>query len=108
MGLTPFEGRDVLATRVAITRAGDGLSKAMEIQPEELELGDTVFVLLECSVDKLRFEPLADTDALLRVHVLRAGTATMVDAKVATKPLDEQRRRIEKAKGVERLPLDDD
>jgi hypothetical protein len=98
MGLTPFEHRDVLATKVAIT---------MEIEPDELELGTTVYVLLECSVDKVRFEPLADTDALIRIHVLRAGTATLVDEKMAAKPLDAQRRRIERARGVERLPLDD-
>jgi hypothetical protein len=107
MGLTPFEGRDVIATKVAITRAGDGLSKAMEVEPDELDLGTTVVVVLECEVDKVRFEPVADTEALTRIHTLKAGTATIVESKVVAKALDDQRRRIEQAKGVERLPMDE-
>lgn len=106
MGLSPFEGRDVLATRVAITRAGDGLSKAMEVDPDELVLGDVVTVVLECTVDRVRFEPIKDVDALVRVHTLRAGTATIVGRELVADALDAQQRRLEAANGVERLSLD--
>lgn len=34
-----FSGRSVIKTAVAITNAGDGLSQAMKIEPELLELG---------------------------------------------------------------------
>lgn len=104
--LVPFEGRDVLGTRVAITRAGDGLSKAMEIEPTVLEVGDTVIVVLECTVDSVRHERVKDTDCLIRLHRLRAGVATLLDAPNVRKAIASQRRRLDDAAG--RTPLFDD
>lgn len=103
--LTPFDGREVLNTTVAIRNAGDGLSKAMEIDPIELHHGDSVYVVLECEVEKLRFDPIKDTQALSRVHMLKAGVATLVDEALVADALDAQRRAIEEAAGVQRLPL---
>jgi hypothetical protein len=100
MGLARFEDRDVVRTAVAVTNAGDGLSAAMKIQPTELHLGETVYVVLETTVAKVRFDP-ADKDEpdgeVIRVHVLRAGTAAMVERKLVGKLLDAQAARIRKA-----------
>lgn len=104
--LSDFEGRHVGLSRVAITNAGDGLSKALAIDPMELSLGDMVYVVLETEVSKIRFDESKDGDDLTRVHVLKAGTATLVDEDLVRDHLDRQAQRIEQAQGVHRLPLD--
>lgn len=105
-----FSGRNVIKTAVAITNAGDGLSQAMKIEPELLELGEKRYVVLECEVAKIRFEEVAGTEALARVHVLRAGTATLIDGEVVREAIDVQREKIDRAReaeaGVQRLPTD--
>lgn len=107
--LTPFDGKPVLRTTISVTNAGDGLSEAMAIDPRELHHGEVVHVVLECEVAKVRFDPIKDApDHLTRVHQLRAGTATIVDAAMVQDVLDRQRLAIEKAKeaaaGIARLP----
>lgn len=106
--LSRFDGRDVLRTTIAITNAGDGLSEAMAVDPRELHLGERVRVVLDCEVAKVRFDPIKGTDALARVHVLRAGDATIVDDDLVEEHLRVQRERIavakEQAAGIVRLP----
>jgi hypothetical protein len=110
--LSPFEGRDVITTRIAITNAGDGLSEALAVEPNEMHLGETVYVVLECEVAKIRHDPVKDTDGLARVHTLKAGTGTIVDAGLVQDVIADQARRNqlarEQAEGVQRLDLDDD
>lgn len=99
-----FEGHKVTTSRVAVTNAGDGLSEAMAIDPGELALGSTVYVVLECSVAKVRYEPAQRESAdLTRVHVLRAGLATLVDERAVRKALREQRRKLDEARGIAEL-----
>ena len=76
--LSKFEGREVVDTKMKITNAGDGLSAAMEIEPVELHLRQTVQVLLECEVSKVAFENATEGDGVIRVPTLRAGRATLV------------------------------
>lgn len=101
--LHKFEGKEVIGTKVKITGAGDGLSQALAIEPTELGLGDTVLVLTECVVDKITYERVKDTSVLQRVQSLKASTATIVDAEFAGDRLEQQRIKIEQAKGVDRL-----
>lgn len=106
--LEPFEGKEVVKTSIAITNAGDGLSEAMKVKPTMMKLGQTVYVLMECEVAKIRHEELKDTDTLNRVHVLKAGAATIVTKKFAEDHIKAQKAEIERAKdaaaGVERIP----
>jgi hypothetical protein len=109
--LKPFEGADVLRTQVAVTNAGDGLSQALAIQPQALALGTTAYVVLECRVQQIKHVPAVDKDhpeeGLTRIHVLRAGRATLVDRESVLKALDDQAERIriaqEEAQGIQRL-----
>lgn len=103
--LTPFEGADVLQTSIKVTRAGDGLSDALAIDPAEYHLGDTVHVVLECTVAKVDYQPIPGVEALRRIHTLAAGTASIVDPEMVREVLDAQRLAIEQARGIERLPL---
>lgn len=104
--LTAYEGKDVLSTSVAITGAGDGLSKAMSVEPVELHHGQRVFVVLECTTDKVRYDPVKDTEGLTRVHMLKAGMATLVDEDLVRDALDTQKRKIEAASGIMHLPME--
>lgn len=106
--LESFDGRDVRSTAISITNAGDGLSKSMKIDPKELHIGETVFVVLECEVAKLRFVPIGETSDLTREHILRAGAGTLVDKDLVESVIDEARARIlqaeEEAKGLQQIP----
>lgn len=111
--LSSYKGRDVLNTAISIRNAGDGLSEAMAIDPEELEIGTTVYVVLECEVDKHTHAPIKEApDCLTLKQVLKAGTATLVDASLVSKLLNDQAEKIRRAKedaaGVNRLPYGDE
>lgn len=101
--LTPFDERGVVKATIAVTNAGDGLSKALEVRPQEYHHGDIVHVVLRCTVSKVTFVEDADTDELVRVHTLKAGTSTIVDGKLVSKVLAQQEKEIEAAKGVLQL-----
>ena len=104
--LAPYDGRPVIQTPVSITRAGDGLSKAMKVDAVDLHIGQTVTVVLECSTAAHTLEPMDPDDPsspLIRKQVLRAGRATIVDPALVGDLLDEQQRRIEEAEGKQRL-----
>lgn len=105
--LGTFDGLDVITSSVAITNAGDGLSQAMSIDRRQLHHGETVYVVLECEVVDIQFPKIKDTESLNRKHNLRAGTATIVEKDAVIEVIDEQRVKIERAQGVEQLPLGD-
>lgn len=108
--LGSFEGRTVTRTTIAVKNAGDGLSQALKIEPQLLHQGDTVYVVLECVVGPIKFDPYAD-DVCSRVQELRAGAATIIDADVVRSAIEDQKERIRVAedaeKGVRELPTDE-
>lgn len=111
--LSPFDGRAVIRTQIAVTNAGDGLSNALKIEPREFRHGEVVYVVLECEVSKVGFVPVAaDVEELSRVHTFKAQGATIVDAAVVRAHLDEQAERIrlahEQSQGIVRLPYEGD
>lgn len=107
--LGKYQGKDVLRTSVSIRNAGDGLSEALAIEPEELKIGTTVFVVLECEVDAHDHKRMKKVkNAMELVQVLKAGVATLVDEGLVRDLIDEQAQRIETAReeaaGVTKLP----
>jgi hypothetical protein len=101
-----FGGLPVVSTAVKVTNAGDGLSAAMTLDPEAFSLGQTVVLVLECTVTRVAFEPVSKNTptVLQRVHTLKAGTATTTTREGAVgKALDAAAVKIEQAKGIERL-----
>jgi hypothetical protein len=102
--LTPFDDREVTETTVRIVGAGDGLSESMEVEPVELHHGQRVHVVLRGEVTKITYEPTKDGDELRRVHTIRAVFGTLVDEAAVRKVLDAQRKAIDKAHGLARLP----
>jgi hypothetical protein len=106
--LKPFDDRDVTEATIRIVRAGDGLSDALEVDPVEFALDDIVHVVLRCQVTRIAYEEIKDSDELRRVHTLRATSGTIVDEQFAKAVLAEQQTLIERARGVQRLPIDGD
>lgn len=110
MDLEAFDGRDVRRTTIAITGAGDGLSEALALDPQQLHIGDRVFVVVEAKVRDVRFKPIKDTEDLQREHVAVAAVATLVDEPVVREVLDQQIVRLLDAKkardGQERFDIE--
>lgn len=105
--LAPFEGKDVLQVGIELPGAAGGLRESLRVDPQEFHQGDKVYVVHETTCAKVRFEPIDKADPSgpqRRVHVLGVTTATIVDADLVAQQLDAQRRRIEDAKGLQRLP----
>ncbi len=92
--LSEYQGHLVTGATVSIRNTGDGLSQAMKVDPVELELGATVYVVLACEVEKHRFEPADFANDLVLVNMLKAGAATIVDRKVVGKFIDAQSKKI--------------
>lgn len=61
-------------------------------------------IALEWVCTKIGFVEIKDTDCLSRVATLRASNATIIDRDVVADALDAQALKIEKAKGVQRIP----
>lgn len=103
--LTAFEGDPVLSAGVEVRNAAGGLNEALGVEPVEYHKDDTVVVILECDVSKIRFYPVKDTDGWRRVHILTATNAAVVDKSLVEDVLEAQRIKIEEAKGISRLPF---
>ena len=99
-----FEGREVTDIKMKITRAGDGLSKAMKIDPVVLHSGQYVDVVLRCKVGQIIFKPDEDTDTSERVQELRALMATIVDSDAVTEILEQHQKALDEAEGVLQFP----
>jgi hypothetical protein len=91
--LEVYEGKDVVSTGVAIRNTGHGLEETMRTEPTLLHHGEKVYVLIECDVEKVRYDPV-DKDnrggEQTRVHMLVAGTSTFLDAEQARGAIEKQ------------------
>lgn len=104
--LGSFDGAPVLATSIRITNAGDGLSKALAVDPQIIHPDEKIYVVLETTCAQITFKPVKDTDGMLRLHTLSAGAATIVDKNLVADVLAKQVIRLEEAAGLLRLPMD--
>lgn len=114
--LPTFDGRDVIASTIAVRKAGDGLSEALSIEPAPFHIGETVFVVLECEVTAVNHLPIPKAESVLaRKHVLTTETATIVDGALVAEVLGQQKAKLETARleaqrakeekdGVQRVP----
>jgi hypothetical protein len=112
-GMPEFEGKPVAASGIRITRAGDGLSEAMNLDPTELPHGAEVYIVLKGEVARVSHDPIPKTDGLLqRVHVVRATEAALVSHEDVKDLLEREQERVallrEEKAGVTRLPMGED
>lgn len=119
--LQPFDGTPVVRATIQITKAGDGLSDALKVEPREFHLDDEVYVVLRTRCSRVLFKPMDKDDAsmLVRIHTLEAGDATIVDAGLVEQVVaetaqrvaemrDAERRAKEAEAGIQRLSFSDD
>lgn len=93
--LGTYQGEPVLKTTIKLVRAGDGLSKAMKIEPELLPVGSKGMLLVEYEVDQHAHKRITDTDAFELVQTLVALTVTPVDDKSSQRKIERQRRKLD-------------
>ncbi len=98
MSLKPFEGKSAIGCAVIITKAGDGLSDALKVDPVELHLGDRVFYVLEGEVDQVGFKRLnAASNELMRVHRIVTQRITAVDGSDVLAYLEDAESHVRRA-----------
>lgn len=103
--LTPFENHEVVGTSIKVTNAGDGLSQALKVEPIEYDRGETVYVLLETTAEKITFVASKDdNEKLIREHVLKASRGTVVDPGKARPIMKATQKKIDEAEGLAQLP----
>lgn len=106
--LGSYQRKKVQSTVVKITKAGDGLSEALSIEPVNLPINGKVYVLLECEVEqhahkrvRTRGRNAAVVPNLVQlIQTLEAQTVTLVDADLAKAPIEAQRQRIAEARAA--------
>lgn len=113
--LSDFEGRAVRQVGIEIPSAAGGLRDSLRIDPQEFHQGDTVYLVLECPVVKVRFDPIDKDEPAgdqRRVHIFGTAGAAIVDRELVAEALAEQKRRVEAAQeaaaGIGRIPFDDE
>lgn len=112
MALKRFEGETVATSTVRVTKAGDGLSEALKLEPVAIKRGSEVFLVLRCTVEQVNHKPIRGAEGLLtRQHTLATQEVAMVDGDAVKELLAEEAERVrllqEAADGVVRLPLDE-
>lgn len=95
--LDPFEGQPVLSVGIEIPGAAGGLRESLKIDPVQLHHGDKVYVLLETTANKIRFDPEKDEEGWKRVHVLDVDAGMIVDADLVAEHMATQKARIAEA-----------
>jgi hypothetical protein len=77
-----FEGKEVIGSKLIVTKAGDGLSDSLRIDPIAYPLGARVRVVIEGTIGKVNHVPVKSKgeslDVLVREHTLVTEVATIV------------------------------
>ena len=98
---------DVSCSSIKITKAGDGLSKQLDIEPRVLMPRTTVYVLLEAEVGAHTHKPIPKSGTWELIQTLEAKTATFVEGddmeKLIRMAADRVNAAAEARKGVQRL-----
>lgn len=105
--LGDFEGRPVLSTAFEMPGVSGGLNAAIGIDNLVLHHGDEGSLVLRYVTQKVRFDPIKDTDGVQRVQVLKVTMAAQIDDAGVDDALEKQRIRVEEAAGVTRIPYPD-
>lgn len=103
------KGKRVSKIVIAITNAGDGLSKEMSIEPELIELGEIKEVVLRTVAAKETYVPDPDDpEAVILKMSLKALLATIVEAELVEDVLTKHQEKLDAAAGITKLPFEGD
>lgn len=104
--LGDYLGRAVSATSVRITKAGDGLSKQLDIAPRLLQPGERVRVVLEATVTQHTHKPIKKADTWELVQTLEAETVTFADGDDIEAIIEAAAARVHDAEAARRNEMD--
>lgn len=94
---TTFEGDLVLRSTVKITKAGDGLSDALKVDPIAMHRGDDVYFVLHGNVRHVAFPPeKKDSNEVVRQHVIDTVDIALVDEAAVDALLKANRDRVQR------------
>jgi hypothetical protein len=93
-----FEGDRIARSTVKITKAGDGLSDALKIEPVVFHRGDIVYFVLKGKVRYAAFPPeKKDSDDVVRQHVIDTEDIAIVSEAEVAAMLQANRERVQTA-----------
>lgn len=107
-GLPVFEGLPTLEVSLEVRGIEGGLNEGLTIAPRVMHRGERVFLLLDGTVDDILHKGVKDREGWRRAHVIRVSAGTLVDEAFALDRLEEHERRLEQARGLQRLPFEDE
>lgn len=102
-----FEENAVANATVKITKAGDGLSAALKVRPEALQLGEDVYYVLAARVGKIAH---VDNDGVVtREHTVVTQAITAIDPTIAQKAIQSAAEETERLRAEQagQTSLDD-
>lgn len=95
-GLGNFEGDQIARSTVKITKAGDGLSDALKVEPVVFHRGDTVYFVLRGKVRYAAFPPeKKDSADVVRQHIIDTVDIAIVQEADVAKMLEENAKRVQ-------------
>lgn len=96
--LGEFEGNPIARSSVKITKAGDGLSDALKVDPVVLHRGDEVYFVLRGKVRYVAHPPeKKDSVAVVRQHIIDTEDIAIVQEAEVAKLLEANRDRVQRA-----------
>lgn len=104
------DGAQIVDVTIALKNAGDGLSKAMAVEPQVHKKGDRVRIIIDGVVDAIHFTPMLlrggerDYTRTHRHQVIVAEQATFVGAEVGAEIMEAHRAALDKLAGQAQIP----
>jgi len=93
--LKRFEGGNVIAAEMKLTKTGDGLSQHLAMEPQELHVGDDVYMVIRGTVAQVGFKQAKDAPShYVRVHTTEAVESTLVDRDAVLAILEAHRAKV--------------
>jgi hypothetical protein len=93
--LPEFEGQTVHKAALRIINAGDGLSEALELEPQALHMGDEVCFVLKGKVSQVNHKEGKD-NAVIRLHTVSCSGIAAIDQETAETALTGEAERLAK------------
>lgn len=94
--LPAFEGNAVKKAAVRITRAGDGLSAALDVEPRAYQIGEEVSFVLRGTVTQINHQQKDEDGPIVRTHTVTASGITEIEADLAEKLLTAAAEELER------------
>lgn len=117
--LGEFQGKPIVASKVVVKKAGDGLTKPLAAEPRSFMSGERVPMLLWGTWGSIGFDPTKEGHGFVQVHDFDTEEAAVldhIDPLVLEEMLMDQRRKVsdweheqrrvaEEAKGIVPVPF---